>query len=335
MTRTPNIWFIKALILLLSGLVLISFSMHDAKAQVLETSEQMELRNNIVVTGQTITLGDLFSNAGDAADIYVSNSPQLGKSSSMSVLEILPIVERYELNWQRPVGVSRINIKRRSQILQPQELKLIVRDAILRDGGPNKFIVTLYGNFQNIHLPVDVATNLISVNMVTLDVRTGRFNTTLNLPQGNGEFTVTNLTGRIEELISVPVLSATAVKDDIIRDNDISWVDLPKQRLSQNILLSTDSLIGMAARRTLRADTPLRQTDVQEPVLIRKGTLVAMEIRSGPMRITSMGRALEDGGKNDIIKIVNIDSHKTIEGRVVGTDSVAVLYYGNLTGTGQ
>lgn len=332
MYKHKDIWTLRAVMVVVISVILLSLT-----AVMSNASEQssMVLRQNIQITGATVTIGDVFSGAGDAADIYVANAPQPGQFTTLPLLDVVSIVRQYGLNWERPNGVSRIRVVRKSQLLNPEDLKLILEDAIRRDGGPNRFLLSLYGNFQNIHLPQDVSSADISVGMISLDHRTGRFTTSLNLPTGGYDNRSVNITGRVEELVSVPVLADNASRDDILASNDVTWLDIPKNRLSQNILLSKDLVVGMAARRTLRAGVPLRPTDIQEPVLIRKGTLVAMNIVAGAMRLSTIGRALEDGGKNDIIKIVNIDSHKTIEGLVIGHDNVEILYHGNITGAGQ
>lgn len=336
MIKQNNIWTLKSLMLVVVGIMLFSLSTVASKAETTANDDtSMQLRKNIQITGENITLGDVFTGIGDAADVIIRQAPEPGSFMTIPLLEVLPIVHQYGLNWQRPQGVSRIRVERKSQLLNTHDLKLILRDAIVRDNGPNKFFLTLYGNFQNIHLPADVNTAEVSVNNIALDYRTGRFTTSLNLPMGTGEFRSINITGRIEELVSVPVLAQTANRDDIIGQNDVVWLEMPKQRLSQNILLDSDLLIGMAARRSLRASTPLRPTDIQEPVLIRKGTLVAMVISAGPMKISTIGRALQDGGKDDVIQIVNVDSHQTVEGRVVGQDNVEIIYHGNFAGAGQ
>ncbi|MCK5041841.1 MAG: flagellar basal body P-ring formation protein FlgA [Sphingomonadales bacterium] len=332
MIKQTNIWTVRAVMLVVISVVLLSLSVVISSASEVG---QMQLRKNIQVTGSTVTLGDVFIGAGDAADVFVTPAPDPGRFITLPLLEVLSIVRQYDLNWDRPAGVSRIRVERKSQLLNPEDIKLIIEDAIHRDGGPNKFFLSLYGNFQNIHMTQGATTADISVNMISLDARTGRFRTSINLPTGGGGYRTVNITGRVEELIGIPVLANNASKDDVISNSDIVWLDMPKNRVSQNILLTDDLLVGMAARRTLRAGTPLRLTDIQEPVLIRKGALVAMVIEAGTMKLTTIGRALEDGGKNDIIKIMNIDSHKTIEGRVVGVDNIQILYHGNITGAGQ
>jgi flagella basal body P-ring formation protein FlgA len=332
MIKKANIWTAKAVMLVLISVMLFSISIADSVAN---GQKSMVLKSNIKVSGATVTLGDVFLHSGDAYDVFITTAPKPGRFITIPLLEVLSIVRQYDLNWNRPKGVSRIRVERNSKTVNPAEIKYILEDAIRRDGGPDKFFLSLYGNFQNIHMPAESSTANISVNMISLDARTGRFTTSLNLPVGDGEYTSVNITGRVEELVQVPVLVDSAAKDDIITKQDVMWLDMPKNRLNQNILLSSNLIVGMAARRSLRSGVPLRLTDIQEPVLIRKGTLVSMVIIARSMKLSTIGRALEDGGKNDIIKISNIDSHKTVEGRVIGIDNVEILYHGNITGSGQ
>jgi flagella basal body P-ring formation protein FlgA len=83
-------------------------------------------------------------------------------------------------------------------------------------------------------------------------------------------------------------------------------------------------LIGKAARRPLRASLPLRTGDIQEPILVGKNTLVTL-VAAGPnLVLTTTGRSLDDGGKGDVIRVMNNQSHKLVQGTVVSANEVRV-----------
>ena len=112
------------------------------------------------------------------------------------------------------------------------------------------------------------------------------------------------------------MLSRAMAQDEIITEDDIIWRDVAQQRLGQNVVLSTRNIVGQAARRPLRAGVAIRTSDVRKPILIRKGTLITMRIQTGALSLSAVGRAMDDGGEGDIIRIVNIDSHQSVEDQI-------------------
>ena len=68
----------------------------------------------------------------------------------------------------------------------------------------------------------------------------------------------------------------------------------------------------------------LRQTDVEIPVVVQKGSLVTVVYRSNNMTLTAEARALQNGGQDEPIRVINTQSNRTLQGRVVGPNAVEV-----------
>jgi len=77
-------------------------------------------------------------------------------------------------------------------------------------------------------------------------------------------------------------------------------------------------------RRALRARQPLYAYDIKKPVVVKKGELVTLVFALPGIELTAQGQALADGGKGDVIAVLNARSRRTIEGRVSGPGTVAV-----------
>ena len=61
---------------------------------------------------------------------------------------------------------------------------------------------------------------------------------------------------------------------------------------------------------------PVRERDVIPPRLVVRGTLVTMKIETPFMTVTAQGRALQDGKLGDVVRVINTQSNRTIEGTV-------------------
>jgi len=102
--------------------------------------------------------------------------------------------------------------------------------------------------------------------------------------------------------------------------------DAPLSGTLQNgpIALSHDQLVGKMSRRTLLPGRPIPLAAIDNPRVVRSGGEVTLVYLDGPLTITTVGAALQDGGAGDLIKVRNADSGVTVVGRLRPDGSVLV-----------
>jgi flagella basal body P-ring formation protein FlgA len=91
------------------------------------------------------------------------------------------------------------------------------------------------------------------------------------------------------------------------------------------------ALAGARARRPLPPGQPLRPGDVEaapqgRPVVIKARDLVKLVARVGPLRVTTVGEALQEGQEGQVIRVRNVDSKNVVQGRVLDQATVEVDY---------
>ena len=122
----------------------------------------------------------------------------------------------------------------------------------------------------------------------------------------------------------VAVLTRPIARGEAISIDDIAF--MPATRATPaDAITELDALVGMSARRALAADRPLRPADVMVTPLVKRGEPVTLLFQSGSVRITLRGRALEDGGAGETIRVLNSDSERTVEAMVEGPGLARVL----------
>jgi flagella basal body P-ring formation protein FlgA len=132
------------------------------------------------------------------------------------------------------------------------------------------------------------------------------------------------LSGTAYPVIDVPALAHDVANGDVIGPQDLMSIELPAERASTTLITTADDVSGQAARRALRARQPLYAYDVKKPVIVKKGELVTLVFALPGIELTAAGQALADGGKGDVIAVLNARSRRTIEGRVSGAGTVSV-----------
>lgn len=279
-----------------------------------------------VVDGPKVTLGDLFDLSDNAAwaQTVVADAPAPGETDSIRIHTVSAAARRAGMAWDEATAPMTISIERASQPVSPDSLRDLLTTALPDDAMGRDWEMQLNNSRLSVHLPVTSHVGDIEVRRIYFDDRSGSFNATLVLPLGNGSSRDEVVTGRLIEIAYIPVLKDSMRTGDIIRKGDIHWQKMEARRINRNIMTGLDDITGMAARRSLRADTPLRPTDLQRPVLVKKGSTVTLVVDTGAMVLTATGRALENGALDDRIRILNTSTHITVEGVVTSPRQVTV-----------
>jgi hypothetical protein len=77
------------------------------------------------------------------------------------------------------------------------------------------------------------------------------------------------------------------------------------------------------------APSPTRPGDPpadDRPIVVKSRDRVRMIVHLGPVNVVAAGEALQDGRSGQSIRIRNVDSNKTVQGRVLGPGVVEVEY---------
>lgn len=122
-------------------------------------------------------------------------------------------------------------------------------------------------------------------------------------------------------MASAFVLARPVERGEIIATTDFVAQDVPTGQATG--ALAANAAAGLEATRRLNAGTVVRSGDVMTPRLVRRGEPVTLHLRNGGLTITAQGRALSDGRRGDVVRVV-APSNKTLEGAVDGPASVRI-----------
>ncbi len=283
------------------------------------------LRDSAVVDGDVIRLGDLWDNLGPRANVVVSASPQPGKRITADARWLQAVAQNNGVDWRPASAFDRIVISRAGQMVDPAMIEGELHDSLVSEGVPAPFEVELTNRSTfNITVPTNDATAEIGVRDLVWDQRNGRFAATVEIPAGSPNALRQRVTGRVYSMIRVPVLSHLMSKGDVIQHSDIDWLDVRSETVRRDAITDPRQLIGQEPKATLRPGTPIRTAELQRPILVQRNSMVSIILKTPYMNLTTQGKALEDGGQGDIIRVTNLQSKRTIEATVDGPGTVSV-----------
>lgn len=286
-----------------------------------------ELRPAVTVAGDTVTLGDLFDDAGSAAETVVAGAPVPGARAEISVSRISLAARRNGIEWRNDTGLTHVVVARSGIAVPEADVADAIAAAVAAQSNALPSAATLQVDFTNGMAGIQVAEaseTTVKVEQIAFSARSGAFTALLRAPAGDMLSPLRRVTGRAYPVMDVPVLSREMQPGDIVRQQDIDWVRLPATRVSQNMIASIDGLLGMSPRRPARAGEPLRLSDMQPPLVVEKGAQVDMTFVSGSLTLTARGRALESGAVGDVVNVLNTRSNRTVQGLVEGPNMIRI-----------
>jgi len=113
-------------------------------------------------------------------------------------------------------------------------------------------------------------------------------------------------------------------KDSVIRLEDLVLVEATKQN-TQSYFNSVNDVIGRKAKRTIYRDQLIKPQHVTTLWLVNADQSVMIVNLAGRIRVETVGIALENGQRNDIIKVKNAVSGEIVSGVVKSEKNISVL----------
>lgn len=164
----------------------------------------------------------------------------------------------------------------------------------------------------------------VTVEELSLDETRQRFTAQLVVRVDGSVTGVVPLAGEARPQIEVPVLLQPVRDGQTIEPALLGAVWIPERSLRPDVLSTAEEIVGREATRRLPPGRPLRPTDLRSPRLVRKGEFVTLLFRRGPIEISALGRALEDGSEGARVRATNLDSERPVAGLVIGRKRLLV-----------
>lgn len=315
---------------LVAGLFLSSAS--GANTQSLPSFEApqaaVSLRENIIVSGPYIRLSDLFNNVqGEIGETAVAYAPKPGRRATFDARWLFRVARAYNLDW-RPLSANlAVSATRDSIVIGKEEITDALHAALAYHDLPENPMIELSNRNLRVHVSSTIMPS-VSVDDVTFNQRSRRFSAIVSIADTTPDAASVErvrVTGQVHNMVSVPTLKQSLQKGEVITESNIHWMTLREDHIQRNAVTDIDSLLGKAVKRRLSPEKLVRTTDVQEPILVEKGSIVTILLRKPGISLSAQGRAMENGSKGDSIRIVNTNTSRTIEGTVISSGTVTVV----------
>lgn len=265
-----------------------------------------------------ITLGDVFDGVTDNADYYLAPAPAMGQSVTLGASDLVRISDAFKLGWSPVTKMEQVVVRRASSEIDRFDIQAALQEKISEEMKGQKFDMELSDRAISFRIPEGAEKN-VDVDSLSLDAAKGEFKAVVSVKNVKKE-----VKGKLYPIHQLPVLRDPLRQGDVIGASDIEYIDIRASDVTPTMVVDAQKLIGLTPRRGIPALKPIVAGDVQQPMVVKKGELVTMTLKSNIISLTAQGKALDNGAAGDVIRVMNTASKQVIDAVITGPQTVNV-----------
>lgn len=269
-----------------------------------------------------LRLGDIFENAGGLANQAVGAAPAPGRRMVLDSADLSAIARRHGLAWRALSGDERSIVERPGRPVDRPEVEALLARDLARHGLAEDAEFDLPG-FSPPMIPA-AALPEIELEALHYDARTRRFGATLVVAAEGMATQRQRLAGRAMPTTTVVVAARRLAVGEVIAARDIDERRIRAERVRPGTAQRAADVVGRQLRRPIGSDLPFMLSDLVAPVVVAKNQPVLMVLDAPGLALTARGRALEDAGMGDTVRVMNLLSRSVVEAEAIGPGRVRV-----------
>ena len=313
------------------GIIILSGEIFLSASQALE----IRVKEQATVQGDTIYLKDI-------ASFYPSNDPRVGRLSEIDVASapspgnVLRLNKRF-LNYKIGSAIAdkddiRLNVtgalvvERAAQSISADQFEEIFREHVMSHSPwPAKKI-----KFESVNTPgaIDLPAGNLHWEVLEKgnDHYLGNVAFTVNFWVDGKQIRKIPISGKISVSLEVVKAAKKISKGELISEGDLVFLSENLTGRIKNAVTSLEEVIGKRALRSIQSGQFITPRMIEDPPLVRKGKRVLIKAEDKSIRVTTLGKVLEDGRAGDEVRVINLSSGKEIFATVKGPGLVLVSF---------
>ena len=296
----------------------------------------IKVKEDVTVKGGTITLKDIavFTPESDPRvdalrRIDVASSPSPGNGVSLN---------RSFLNYKIGAAISGrgeditleippvVTLRRTANTISGSQLERMFKEHVRSHSSsdPQKIV------FEKVDVPDSVALPEGKVHWEIWDKGGDRYlghvNLSVNFFVDGKQVRNVPISGKVSVRQEVLKASRKISQGQVLSREDVSLVTESSTQSQRDVLMDPEDAIGKKALRTIQPGQAISAQMLESPPVIKKGSRVQIVARNETIRVSTSGKAAEDGQLGGEVRVVNLSSGKEIHGTVKGPGLVEVIF---------
>jgi flagella basal body P-ring formation protein FlgA len=184
--------------------------------------------------------------------------------------------------------------------------------------------VTFDSGVQPLAVEPDAGAKL-RITKFNYDPNSRRFSAAVDIAGGSGiRHKPARISGYLYETAEIVTLAHPLARGEFVQQNDIMIERRPREEIAADAIRQSSAIVGLAARRNLRAGRPVRSAELMKPELVGRNDPVTLVFESPGVVVSVRAKAIESGAEGDVIQVLNQQSKRTVQGVVEGRGRVVV-----------
>ncbi len=129
----------------------------------------------------------------------------------------------------------------------------------------------------------------------------------------------------VSQIVEVVVATRKLRRLDVLEAEDIHLQSIQIRRVRSRYLFNLKEVLGKRLTQSLRKGMPIRENQLEIAPLVQRGDRVTITVRSQGLQIVTSGKAKEDGQLGEMIRVMNLESKKTVFAEVVKAGDVQIV----------
>ena len=289
----------------------------------IRTATAANLRAMSTVESELLRVGDIFSNAEGKEDVVIGRAPLPGKDMTLNARTLVRIARATNVAWTPRSSMDQVIVRREASLIELNNIHDVLSEALEKKGLGGNLDIVIQNTLPQITLPKSESAT-VEVKSMRYMPQHGAFEAILVAPSVEKPLKTVSVNGVVHKRIMVPVLSSPMKAGDVIGATDITYVDVRERDLPKGALIQIADIQGMAAAKPLGAGSPVRNTDIALPRLVDRGAMINILYKDGPISLSAKGKALQNGAKGEMVRILNVSSNTHLQGMVTADNQVTI-----------
>ena len=280
------------------------------------------LKADIVVTGAIVTVGDMFDDAGAAAEQALFRAPLPGTSGIVGLADIDAALGRIGIDTFDAAGLDGIRVTRAAAIVD----EAVLTDLITADLAARGIVgagMSVDALFSTPVQPINAEAVAEPANIISLRYLPGSGAFTARFAISGVEQPL-DVNGSIELMIEAPHINASLPAGTLLTQANIEMRPVPLKFVESTGVPLLADIVGKTLLRQSRDGMMLRAADVAVPLLISKNDPVTIYFRKGPMTLTVKGQAVTGAASGGLVQVLNLMSKRVISATAISAGAVEV-----------
>ena len=280
------------------------------------------LKGDVTVNAAIVTVGDMFDDAGALSETAIFRAPAPGTTGIVALADVQQAAKLIGLTDFDNVGYTRVRVTRASTVVDAPVLDALISANLAQRGTLIAGVTAeVHYDLANLSFNAEAVPQPVQLADLRYTPETGAFVARFMVA---GIDQPVDLSGTIQMMTEAPRLVASMSAGTVLLRSDFDMASVPVSTANAGGYADIDQLIGKQLIRQSRVGMMLKASDVAEPTVITRNSLVTVVLRVGAMTLTVKGQALGAAAAGDLVDVLNTTTKKVLRGIALPNGTVSI-----------